>query len=65
MVSALQIADVAVTKHSHQLGEIWIFFYPHFIREISEVVFKKTLVVKYVCPRHLTQSKSHSIRLHA
>ena len=39
-----EIADAAVTKlHHQQLYEIMIYFYPHFIEELSKVVFKKTV----------------------
>ena len=35
------IADVAVTKCHQRLNKILIYFYPHFIEELSKVVFKK------------------------
>ena len=37
------IADVAVMKHHHRMDKILIYFYPHFIEELSKVVFKKTV----------------------
>ena len=39
----VEIADVAVTKYGQRLDEILIYFYPHFIEELSKVVFKKTV----------------------
>ena len=39
----LWIGDVANWKHHQWLDEISIFFYPYYLREISKVVFKKTL----------------------
>ena len=38
------IADVAVTKHNQRLDKILIYFYLHFIEELSKVVF-----MQYIC----------------
>ena len=37
------VGDVANWKRHQRLDEILIFFYPHYIRQISKVVFRKTL----------------------
>ena len=42
-LSVPEIVDVAVTKRHQRLDEILTYFNPHFIEELSKVVFKKTV----------------------
>ena len=56
-----RIGDVANWKRHQQLDEILRFFYPHYIAEIINVVFKKTLSCN--TPTKLTQSCLRSLRL--
>ena len=44
LLGSFPIGDVANWKCHQWLDEILTFFYPHNIREISKVVFKKTLL---------------------
>ena len=43
VVAIFLVADVAVLATNNSLDEILISFYPHFIEELSKVVFKKTV----------------------
>ena len=44
MNTTILIGDVANWKRHQWLDKILIFFYPHYIGEISKVVFKKSLL---------------------
>ena len=65
------IGNVAVMQHHQKLDEILIYFYPHFIEELSKVVFKKTVSCNtpakldtiYVCTAYACYKRARNARI--